>query len=83
MVDPSPTPNGQITTIVVEVAVAFADSVVVLAPTAVTVAPAGMPGPLIGMPTHIACGLATLEMMLLPDVTVPVTCAVIAANSVA
>jgi len=55
----------------------------VLAPTAVMVAPAGIPGPLIGMPTHIDCGLATLEMLLLPDVTVPVGCAVMALNSVA
>jgi hypothetical protein len=35
------------------------------------------------MPTHMACGLATLEMLLLPDVTVPVGCAVMALNRVA
>jgi hypothetical protein len=83
---PSPTPCGAMAIATAEpLAVAFADSVMVLDVTAEMVAPAGMPAPEIGAPT-IEVGRAvrsdeTAETAALPLVVVPVTEIEMAAKS--
>jgi hypothetical protein len=68
----------------VVVTVALADRVKVVVPlAAVIVAPAGIPGPLTGIPTNQPELRLVAVMLLLPDVTLQVTAYVIALNKFA